>query len=202
MGTYQIEINFASGNHDKIAEVKNILEKHGIKVNTMDSKVREIQANTLEEIAADSAKITADLLAKSVVVEDAGLFIPSLRGFPGPYSSYAHNTIGCRGILGLMAEKADRSAVFRSAVSYCEPNSEPFVFTGEVKGRISLTERNGRKFGYDPVFIPGELDGRAFSELTIDEKNNISHRSRSFSKFAMWFLTRTKNTKLFADPSQ
>jgi XTP/dITP diphosphohydrolase len=194
MGTHQIEINFASGNPDKIAEVRKILMKHAIKVNAMDSKVREIQANTLEEIAADSAITTADLLVRGVVVEDAGLFVTCLSGFPGPYSSYVYSAIGCQGILRLMAGKTDRSAVFRSAVSYCDPRSEPFVFTGEVKGRISLTERTGRKFGYDPIFVPEELDGRAFSELDISEKNSVSHRSKAFSKFALWFLTRTRKT--------
>jgi XTP/dITP diphosphohydrolase len=192
MVTHQIEINFASRNPDKIAEVKGILEKYNIKVNPMDSKVREIQANTLEEIAADSAKATADLLGKSVVVEDAGLFITCLRGFPGPYSSYVHNTIGCKGILQLIVGKTNRTAVFRSAVSYCDPNSEPIVFTGEVEGRISPTQRSGRRFGYDPVFIPEELDGRTFSELDIVEKNSVSHRARAFGKLAFWLLTHEK----------
>jgi XTP/dITP diphosphohydrolase len=200
MGTNQVKINFASGNPDKIAEVTRILEKYAIKVNAMDSKVREIQADNLEEIAADSARTTANFLARGVAVEDAGLFITCLRGFPGPYSSYVYNTIGCQGILRLMAEKTNRSAIFRSVVSYCDPNSEPLVFTGDVKGRIALAERSGRKFGYDPVFVPEELDGRAFSELTIGEKNSISHRSQSFNKFAMWFLTSTRKKQAFSDP--
>lgn len=134
----RIDINFASSNPDKISEVREILRNHNIGTNPMNSKVREIQANSLEEIAADSAKTTADSLGKTVVVEDAGLFIISLRGFPGPYSSYVHNAIGCAGILQLMERETERSAVFRSAVSYCDPKSEPEVFTGEIRGEISL----------------------------------------------------------------
>jgi XTP/dITP diphosphohydrolase len=192
MGTHQIKINFASSNPHKIVEVRKILEKQHIKVEAIDSKVREIQAETLEEIAADSARTTADTLLKGVVVEDSGLFVTCLRGFPGPYSSYVYRAIGCQGILRLMTGETDRNAVFRSAVSYCDPNSEPLVFSGEVKGRISPSEKNGRKFGYDPVFIPNGLDGRTFSELDIGEKNNVSHRSKAFSKLASWLLTRTR----------
>jgi XTP/dITP diphosphohydrolase len=188
MTTSQIEINFASNNPHKIVEVKGILESLGIKVNPLKSKVREIQSNSLEEIAADSAKITAQATCKSIVVEDAGLHIEALGGFPGPYSSYVYDTIGCNGILKLMDKLAKRTATFRSAVSYCEPNSEPKIFTGEVRGKISLTRRGGRRFGFDPIFIPDELDGRTFSELNVSEKNKISHRFRAFAKLANWLL--------------
>jgi XTP/dITP diphosphohydrolase len=187
----RIKINFATGNPDKITEARMILEDYDIEINAVDSKVREIQAASLEEIAADSAKTTADLLGESIVVEDAGLFIDSLNGFPGPYSSYVHRTVGCKGILQLMAGESDRNAAFHSAVSYCDPNSDPIVFTGETRGRISSTERSGRTFGFDPVFIPQELDGRAFSELDIIEKNRVSHRSRAFAKLASWLLAKS-----------
>jgi len=188
MATSQIEINFASNNPHKLIEVKEILEPFGIKVNPLKSKVREIQSNSLEEIAADSARITAQATHKSIVVEDAGLFIESLGGFPGPYSSYVFDTIGCRGILRLMEGMAKRMATFRSVVSYCEADREPRLFTGETRGKISLAMRGGRRFGYDPIFIPDELDGRAFSELTVREKNRVSHRSKAFNKLANWLL--------------
>jgi len=192
MATPQIEVNFASNNPHKIIEVKEILESFGIKVNQLKSKVREIQSSSLEEIAADSARITAQTTCKSIVVEDAGLFIEALGGFPGPYSSYVYDTIGCSGILKLLERVVKRTATFRSAVSYCEANREPNVFTGETIGKISLTERGGRRFGYDPIFIPDELDGRSFSELSVREKNKISHRSRAFNKLANWLLRADK----------
>jgi len=188
MPTLQIEVSFASSNPHKITEVKEILEIFGIKVKPLKSKVREIQSNSLEEIAADSARVTAQASCKSIVVEDAGLFIDALGGFPGPYSSYVYDTIGCRGILKLMERTSERAATFRSAVSYCEVNREPEVFIGEVEGKISSTERSGRRFGYDPIFIPDELDGRTFSELSVGEKNKVSHRFKAFSKFANWLL--------------
>lgn len=188
MADPQVVINFASSNPHKIAEVKEILEPFGIKVNPVKSKVREIQSDSPEEIAADSARVTAQATSKSIVVEDAGLFIESLGGFPGPYSSYVYSTIGCRGVLKLMEGVAERTATFRSAVSYCEADGEPKVFTGETRGKISLTEKAGREFGYDPIFVPDELNGRTFSELSVKEKNKVSHRSRAFNKLANWLL--------------
>jgi XTP/dITP diphosphohydrolase len=192
MATYKMEINFASNNPHKIAEVEKILESFGIKVNTLKSKVREIQSISLEEIAADSARMTAQATRKTIVVEDAGLHIEALDGFPGPYSSYVHEKIGCKGILKLMEKLVKRTATFRSAVSYCEPDEEPEIFTGEVRGKISLTERRGRRFGFDPIFIPDELDDRTFSELSISEKNKVSHRSRAFTSLANWLLKSKK----------
>jgi XTP/dITP diphosphohydrolase len=190
MVTSQIEINFASNNADKIAEARSILKQFNIKVNPVNFKVREIQASNLEEIAADSAKATAESAGKSIVVEDAGLFISSLMGFPGPYSSFVYQTIGCGGILKLMRGIHRRTAVFRSAVSYCEPRHEPRVFTGEIEGKISLTERHGRKFGYDPIFIPSVTPSKTFSEMGLLEKNQVSHRFKAFKNLAFWFLAR------------
>jgi XTP/dITP diphosphohydrolase len=188
MATSEIEVYFASNNPHKAIEVKEILKSFGINVKQLKSKVREIQSDSIEDIAADSARFTAQATCRSVVVEDAGLFIETLGGFPGPYSSYVYSTIGCRGILKLMESSAERTATFRSAVSYCEAGGEPKVFTGETRGKISLAERRGREFGYDPIFIPDEIDDRAFSELSVEEKNKVSHRSRAFSKLANWLL--------------
>lgn len=190
----KIEINFASNNSEKVAEVTAILETFNIKVNPANLKIREIQADNLEDIAADSAKATAESAGKTVVVEDAGLFINNLNGFPGPYSSFVYRTIGCKGILRLMRGVHDRSAIFRSAVSYCQFHREPKVFTGETRGKLSLSERSGRKFGYDPIFIPETASHKTFSEMSILEKNQVSHRYRAFKKLATWLLTEKEET--------
>jgi XTP/dITP diphosphohydrolase len=194
MTTRKIEINFASNNPDKIAEVTAILEAFSIKIIPANLKVREIQADKLEDIASDSAEATAKFAGKSIVVEDAGLFINSLNGFPGPYSSFVYRTIGCKGILKLMSGVQDRTAVFRSAVSYCSFNRELKVFTGEARGKISSSERAGRKFGYDPIFIPESASNKTYSEMSIMEKNRVSHRFRAFKELATWLLNKKGET--------
>ena len=120
-------------------------------------------------------------------MEDAGLFVEALNGFPGPYSKYVYTTVGIKGILNLMKNVTNRSAYFMSAVSFGNPNEEPFCFVGKADGKLSLDERGTSGFGYDPIFIPSEGDGRTFAEMTTDEKNGYSHRAKALRKFAKWY---------------
>ena len=151
----------------------------------------EIQSESLEEIARTSVLRVWEELHKPVVVEDAGLFIQPLNGFPGPYSSYVYKTIGLKGILKLMEGVSQRSAKFLSAVAYMDAGlEEPVCFLGEVRGRISNRVRGSKGFGFDPIFVPEEGDGRTFGEMERWEKNRLSHRSRAFRKLGEWLSSR------------
>ncbi|TDA32431.1 MAG: non-canonical purine NTP pyrophosphatase, partial [Hadesarchaea archaeon] len=97
-------------------------------------------------------------------------------------------TIGNRGVLKLLEGVGDRRAVFRSAVGYCGRDGRPLVFEGRVEGRISLEERGTGGFGFDPIFIPDEGDGRTFAEMSVEEKNALSHRGRAIEGFFRWYL--------------
>ncbi|RLF20910.1 MAG: non-canonical purine NTP pyrophosphatase, RdgB/HAM1 family [Thermoprotei archaeon] len=183
---YVNEINFVTGNKHKLEEVKHILEPYGISVKRVTVDKLEIQSNDLCEIAEYSAKIVAERLRIPVVVEDAGLFIEALNGFPGPYSSYVFKTIGNEGILKLMRGVKNRRARFVSAVAYASPNGFVKVFIGVTEGLISIEPRGEYGFGFDPIFIPYEGDGRTFGEMTLDEKSRISHRGKAFRSLAKW----------------
>jgi XTP/dITP diphosphohydrolase len=121
-----------------------------------------------------------------VIVEDAGLFIKSLEWFPGTYSSYVQSTLGNEGILKLMKNVQDRYAEFRSAVGFATPKTEPKIFLGVVGGHIAHHEKGMKGFAYDPLFKPEPYD-QTFGELTIEKKNEISHRRRSLESFAHWY---------------
>jgi XTP/dITP diphosphohydrolase len=121
-----------------------------------------------------------------VVAEDAGLFVDALQGFPGPYSSDVYKRLGVKGVLKLMEGVRNRKASFRSAVAFCRPAGRPKCFLGTVVGTIGLRPRGSGGFGFDPIFIPAEGDGRTFAQMTVDEKNRMSHRARSFRKFSRW----------------
>lgn len=183
---------FVTGNRHKFEEVSEIAAEHGLKLDMRDLPCKEIQADELEEIARQSAVDACSSLGKPCFVEDAGLFVHALRGFPGPYSSYVFRTIGNDGLLKLMASIGDRRAEFRSAVGYCEPGSKPTVFTGKVEGNISPEARGTQGFGFDPIFVPSEGDGRTFAKMTVAEKNVISHRARAIKKFLKWYTQRRK----------
>jgi len=181
----------ASRNVHKYMEAKRIFSAHGLSLALLRVKAPEIQSESLEEIAKFRALHVAREWRLPVISEDAGLFVDALRGFPGPYSSYVYKTIGCKGLLKLMEGVEDRSAQFRSAIAYSDGGSgEPLCFVGAVRGRISTEERGTRGFGFDPIFIPDEGDGRTFAEMSTEEKNAYSHRARAVKSFIKWYLGR------------
>lgn len=183
------EVTFATSNEGKIMEARLILAPYGIAVTPLDGKGIEIQAETVAEVAAFSAREASKKYRSPLIVEDAGLFVDSLGGFPGPSSSYVFKTVGIRGLLMLMEGSRSRRATFRSAVAFCDPSGEPLVFEGMVRGRISAAPAGGNGFGFDPVFVPSGLR-RTMGELSLEEKCALSHRGEAMRKFADWFVGR------------
>jgi XTP/dITP diphosphohydrolase len=181
---------FATGNVHKFNEVRSILTELDIAVGMLRVKDTEIQSVSIKEIAQTSAQDAFNRCRLPVIVEDAGLFIGALKGFPGPYAAYVYKTIGNRGVLKLMEDVEARKAVFRSAIAYCDSNVEELViFEGEAEGEITVNERVGSGksgFGFDPIFQP-DGSAKTFAEMTLEEKNGFSHRANAISKFAEWY---------------
>jgi XTP/dITP diphosphohydrolase len=172
---------FASSNIHKYEEAKKILDKFGIKLEFFQTDLMEIQSDSLSEIALKKVLDAYDKCKKPVIVEDDGLFINSLSGFPGPFSSYVFNTIGNKGILKLIGD--NRVAQFRAVIAFCDSSNEPTLFESSVAGKISKNIQDGG-WGYDPIFIP-EKQNKTYAELA--DKNKLSHRYESLKKFATWF---------------
>ncbi|MDO8481170.1 MAG: RdgB/HAM1 family non-canonical purine NTP pyrophosphatase [Nanoarchaeota archaeon] len=170
---------FATHNPNKVREFKEIL--HGIaEVEQLNEEYPEIQADTSEEVALESVKKLAEKYKKTIVVEDSGLFIDALKGFPGVYSSPIHKQIGLPGILKLMEGVDKRGAAYKSAVGYCEPGKLPLVFSGEEKGTIATSIRGTHGFGHDPIFIP-EHETQTYGELA-DGSTKKQFRRRALDK--------------------
>ncbi len=183
-------ILFASSNKDKYEEASNILSKFGINLKFFRCKLQEIQADKLEEVALHKVLDAFSKCSRPVIIEDDGLFINSLNGFPGPYSSFAFKTIGTKGILNLL--KSTRKASFQSVIAYCERKGSALLFKGTVNGKIS-SKPMGKKWGYDPIFIP-EGQNKTYSQL--ENKNLVSHRYISMTKFANWYLHKQESSGL------
>jgi XTP/dITP diphosphohydrolase len=181
---------FVTGNIHKFHEARRVLAEYNISIAMLNIDAIEIQDDSLENIARFSAIDAAKNTNLPVFVEDAGLFIKALNGFPGPYSSYVYRTVDARGILRLMQNERKRDAYFRSVVAFCNPQEslEPKIFQGKVEGTITYDERGRRGFGFDPVFQPYDRNGRTFAEMTTQEKNNHSHRAQALRKFAKWYI--------------
>ena len=180
---------FATGNINKFNEARTILSPYGISIGMLRMKGVEIQSDSLKEIAETSARNAYNNTKSPIFVEDAGLFIDGLSGFPGPYAAYVYKTIHNSGILKLMENIADKQAKFQSVIAYCDQTlCDPKCFWGEAKGEITQTERKPQgktPFGFDPIFQPIRSN-KSFAEMTIPEKNGFSHRAIALRKFAEW----------------
>jgi non-canonical purine NTP pyrophosphatase, rdgB/HAM1 family len=177
------KIVFVTGNAGKFAEIKEILNSVGIEAIQNKGDYPEIQADELEPIAAASARAAADDLGIPVLVDDSGIFISALNGFPGPYSRFVEDHLGNPRILKLMENEMNRDAFFKTVIAFCEPEKEPITFSGIVEGKIAFEERGDGGFGFDPIF---DYNGKTFGELGIEFKNTISHRRRALDKFLEW----------------
>lgn len=178
---------FVTSNKHKFLEAKEIAAKLGVEIIHKSVEYREIQSDSLEEIVRLGALESLEKLGLPCFVEDAGLFVESLKGFPGPYSKFAFLTIGNEGILKLMAGVTNRRAEFRSAIGFCRPGDQPRVFVGVCPGRITMEPRGSGGFGFDPIFEPEGGGGKTFSEMSTEEKNSFSHRGRALTAFIKWF---------------
>lgn len=186
---------FATGNINKFNEARSILSSYGIALGMIKLKGDEIQSDSIQKIAEKSVINAYKFCRTPIFVEDAGLFIDALKGFPGPYAAYVYKTIRNDGILKLMKNENCRKAKFESIISFCDRRTKgkPQSFSGEIQGEITVSERNEPDksgFGFDPIFQP-EGSAKTFAEMTIDEKNCYSHRSRAIHKFAEWYKNRS-----------
>jgi XTP/dITP diphosphohydrolase len=182
-------IFFATNNIHKFNEARSILSAYGVAVGMLRVKALEIQSDSLREIAMTSVTDAFNRCHLPIIVEDAGLFIDALKGFPGPYAAYVYKTISNKGLLKLMENVKERKATFQSAIAYYDGQSAPECFEGESRGEIAFEERWGggnSGFGFDPVFQPVG-SSKVFAEMTIEEKNRFSHRANAFRKFAEWY---------------
>ena len=184
-----MEILFATGNSNKVSEASRVLAKFGHTISQLeiDGKTldfSEPQADGIQEIAISKSVQARDFVMGTnfeespILVEDSGLFINSLNGFPGPYSSFVERKIGLQGILDLLKNKEERVAEYK-AFAILSTKNETISSEGRCIGNISREIIGGMGFGYDPIFIPDEGDGRTCGQLKPEEKSQISHRMRA-----------------------
>ena len=188
-----MELVCASANPDKVAEIAEILNAAGVVLLTRPGHVPDVveDAETLVGNARLKAVAIANAIGKPAVADDTGLFVDVLNGAPGVHTAryagvdatYAENRAKLLGALdGVPDEK--RSAAFRSVAFVAWPDGRELSVEGVCLGRIASSERGPRGFGYDPVFVPLDGDGRTFAEMGDDEKHALSHRGRAFRALA------------------
>ncbi|SDJ41066.1 XTP/dITP diphosphatase [Natronorubrum texcoconense] len=176
-------IRFVTGNEGKVSEAREYFE--GIaSVEQVQYDYTEVQSDSLADIATHGARETFEALESDepVIVDDTGLFVDALGGFPGPYSAYVEDTVGVERLWRLASEEENRRARFRTVLVYADADGTE-TFEGSVAGTL-VAPRGEGGFGYDPIF---EYNGATLAEMSTEEKNAISHRGRAFAAFAEWY---------------
>ncbi len=149
----------------------------GVEVARVDRRYPEVQADRLDDVLAFAADRLAAEVEPPWLIDDSGLFVEALHGFPGVYSSYVYRTIGPPGVLRLLRGAGDRAARFVTAFLYHDGRTV-HGFRGVCGGRIARAERGSGGFGFDPIFIPAG-SRKTFGEMPLEEKNRVSHRARA-----------------------
>ncbi len=171
-------------NKNKYREIKKFIPA----LRMVDMEYPEIQADTLEEVVEFALQYLRSRIEGDYIIDDSGLFIDALNGFPGVYSAYVFKTIGNEGILKLLKDEGNRSATFKTVIGL-HYQGENFLFTGICRGSIIDEMRGDKGFGYDPIFVPDGFD-RTFAEMSTAEKNAVSHRGNAIKKLVEFLKDR------------
>ena len=187
------KIVIASHNKGKIAEISALLKPHHIEVvSAVDLNLPDVEetGTTFEENSRLKAVELAKLSGEYCLADDSGLCVDALNGRPGVYSArYAPDRDFDKGIIKLLGEveathSENRKAHFSCVIALANPQTlDCQIFEGRVDGSLSKEKHGQGGFGYDPIFVPDEGDGRTFAEMSNEEKSKISHRGRALAKF-------------------
>ena len=192
-----MKIIFASNNKNKVQEIQNQVPK-SIEIVTLEEigcteDIAET-GSTLEENAIIKANYITEKYGLPCFADDTGLEIDALNGEPGVYSArYAGEDKNADKNMDLVLQKlqhkTNRKAQFKTVIAL-NINNEQHLFTGIVEGEIRKEKTGTNGFGYDPIFEPENL-GKTFAEMTLEEKNKLSHRGRAVEKL-ITFLSKLR----------
>ncbi len=190
-----MKIVFASNNKNKVQEIQNQVPE-SIQIVTLEEigcfEDIEETGTTLEENAIIKANYVTEKYNLPCFADDTGLEIEALNGEPGVYSArYAgeekNSEANMQKVLENLNGVSNRKAKFKTVIAL-NINNEQYLFTGTVEGEIRNEQKGTNGFGYDPIFEPEYL-GKTFAEMTLEDKNKMSHRGRAVEKL-IEFLTR------------
>ena len=187
-----MKILVATRNRGKIREIRKALKGLGLQIHALTDfpaapEVEE-DGKTFEENALKKARFYSTLFGKLTISDDSGLEVDSLMGSPGVYSARyagkgASDRENNRMLLREMKEirSSKRGATFNCTIAIVSPDGREAVAEGLCRGRIGFKEIGKRGFGYDPLFILPRY-GKTMAQLTLEEKNRISHRGKALRK--------------------
>ncbi|PID52145.1 MAG: purine NTP pyrophosphatase [Candidatus Moraniibacteriota bacterium] len=169
------KIYFITGNAQKMQEARDIVSY----LVQLDINLLEIQEIDPQEIIRHKLKEALKHCDGPVVVEDTSLHLECLGGLPGPFVKWFLASIGCGGLYDIAQKNNETTAQARAIVGYSNGRRTEY-FEGVVDGHI-VAPQGEKSFGWDPIFKPDGFE-QTFAQMTIDQKNAISHRRQAFEK--------------------
>lgn len=191
-------IVFATGNAHKLQEIQDIAKDTGIKFVLPPDNFNPIEnGKTFEENSFIKAKEAAKVSGEISLADDSGLCVEALDGAPGIYSARYETTPQKRidKLLNVLKNEKNRNAKFVCAMTLVDSEGKILFQTrGECFGKIAEKQSGQNGFGYDPVFLTKDTEYKqTMAEMTEDEKNEISHRSRALRKVLKFLNTNPTN---------
>ena len=191
------KILLATKNNGKIKEFNELLKNFNVEVLSLknfDIEEPEEAGSSFEENSALKAKYYGESLGMSAIADDSGFCINALNNFPSIYSSRINgdnktylNTFNFLQLLLKYNNISDFSAHFSCVISFYNFDTKKInSFEGRVNGKLVFSIKGSNGFGYDPIFVPDGYD-KTFAEMSMEEKNKISHRAKALEKFVNWF---------------
>jgi XTP/dITP diphosphohydrolase len=191
-----VRLVLATRNEHKLREFRVLLHPHELVPLPDDVTLPPETGETFEENARAKAEAAAEATGMPAVADDSGIEAAALGGRPGIRSARfagegATDEENLGKLLAEVPDDGDRRVAYVCAVAYAEPGGEAHVFTERCEGELAHEPRGDGGFGYDPAFIPADRDdGRTMAELSVEEKDAISHRGRAARTFLDWFGAR------------
>jgi XTP/dITP diphosphohydrolase len=180
----------ATRNKGKTVEIKDLLKRFPVEIKNLDDfgpipSIAET-GDTFDENAYRKASFTARVLGLPALADDSGLSVAALGGAPGVYSARyagedATDEERYSKLLEEMKGRQDRRAAFECVVSIAVPSGPALTYEARCEGLIAKSPSGSRGFGYDPIFFYPPYK-KTFAELTLEEKNRISHRGKAFAE--------------------
>ncbi len=203
----KLEMVLATRNRGKVSEFRTLLQGPDVEISCLNDfgplPVVEEDGRTFEENALKKARFAARILGFPSIADDSGLVVNALDGMPGIHSArYAGQSAGDKEnnlrLLRALEGVKDRSAFFMCVIAIAVPSGPALIYEGRCDGFITEKPAGNQGFGYDPLFYYPPLK-KTFAEMSIAEKNCISHRGRALAevkselgKIRIWIQQRMK----------
>lgn len=181
-----MDLIIATGNKYKVQEMKKILKEYSINLKQKKIKLLEPDFDSQREVAKEKAKQAYQKLKKPLIAEDTGVYFEAYNNFPGMLAKRVYLGIGFPGLLALIKKAKNKKAYFLTIVCYYDGKKFK-TFEGKLEGKLldKTVSLEKDRLPYEKIFVPRGFK-KALVDISINEKNKISHRAIATKKLGKW----------------